>query len=166
MVKSLLKSQLNGERLELAAGGAWTAANASELETLVDRAAGDAAQAKSVSIDMAGVREFDTFGAWLLERLTRAWSSAGREPVIVGMPQHDRGLLKEMHGVNREPAKPLREENRIIGALAAVGQAGAGFGRDLLLFVDMLGAVGIAALRVIARRPSTASPRSFTNSTA
>ena len=74
MVESLLKSQLNGERLELAAGGAWTAANASELETLVDRAAGDAAQAKSVSIDMAGVREFDTFGAWLLERLTRAWS--------------------------------------------------------------------------------------------
>ena len=151
MVESLLKSQLNGERLELAAGGAWTAANASELETLVDRAAGDAAQAKSVSINMAGVREFDTFGAWLLERLTRAWSSTGREPVIVGMPQHDRGLLKEMHGVNREPAKPPAEENRIVGALAAVGQAGAGFGRDLLLFVDMLGAVGIAALRVIAR---------------
>ncbi len=151
MVESLLESHLKGERLELAAGGSWTAANASELETLVDRAAGEAAQAKSVSIDMAGVREFDTFGAWLLERLTRAWSSAGREPVIVGMPQHDRGLLEEMHGVNREPAKPLADENRIVGALAAVGRAGAGFGRDLLLFVDMLGAVGIAALRVIGR---------------
>jgi phospholipid/cholesterol/gamma-HCH transport system permease protein len=151
MVESLLKSQLNGERLELAAGGSWTAANASELETLVDRAAGEAAQAKSISIDMAGVREFDTFGAWLLERLTRAWSSTGLEPVIVGMPQHDRGLLKEMHGVNREPAKPLAQENRIVGALAAVGRAGAGFGHDLLLFVDMLGAVGVAALRVIAR---------------
>ena len=41
------------------------------------RVAGDGPQAKSVSIDMAGVREFDTFGAWLLERLTRAWTSAG-----------------------------------------------------------------------------------------
>ncbi len=40
--------------------------NAGELETLVDRVAGEAAQAKNVSIDMAGVREFDTFGAWLL----------------------------------------------------------------------------------------------------
>jgi phospholipid/cholesterol/gamma-HCH transport system permease protein len=142
---------LKGERLELAAAGSWTAANASELETLVDRVAGEAAQAKNVSIDMAGVREFDTFGAWLLERLTRAWSSTGREPVIVGLPPHDRGLLKEMQGVNRDPAKPLAEENRIVGALAAVGRAAAGFGRDLMLFADMLGAVGLAALRVIAR---------------
>ncbi|MGZ8400110.1 MAG: ABC transporter permease [Methyloceanibacter sp.] len=151
MVESLLTSQLKGERLELAASGSWTAAHAGELETLVDRVAGEAAQAKSVSIDMAGVREFDTFGAWLLERLTRAWSAAGREPVIVGLPQHDRGLLQEMHGVNREPAKPPAEQNRIVSALAAVGRASAGFGRDLMLFADMLGAVGVAALRVIAR---------------
>ncbi len=98
---------------------------------------------------MAGVREFDTFGAWLLERLTRAWSSAGREPVIVGLPQHDRGLLEEMHGVNREPAKPLPPQNRIVSALAAIGRGAAGVGRDLMLFADMLGAVGVAALRVI-----------------
>jgi phospholipid/cholesterol/gamma-HCH transport system permease protein len=151
MVESLLTSRLQGERLELAAGGSWTASHASELETLVDRVAGEAAQAKSVKIDMAGVREFDTFGAWLLERLTRAWSAAGREPVIVGLPPHDRGLLEEMHGVNLEPAKPPAQWYRIIGALAAVGRAGAGVGRDLMLFADMLGAVGVAALRVIAR---------------
>ena len=40
MVESLLTSQLKGERLELAAAGSWTAANAGELETLVDRVAG------------------------------------------------------------------------------------------------------------------------------
>jgi phospholipid/cholesterol/gamma-HCH transport system permease protein len=151
MVETLLTSRLKGEQLELAAGGSWTASNASELETLVDRVSGEAAQAKTVSIDMAGVREFDTFGAWLLERLTRAWSATGREPEIVGLPPHDRGLLKEMHAVNREAAKPLAEQNRIVSALAAVGRAGVGFGRDLALFVDMLGAVGVAALRVIGR---------------
>ena len=151
MVQSLLTSQLKGDRLELAAGGSWTASHASELETLVDRAAGEAAQAKSVSIDMAGVHEFDTFGAWLLERLTRAWSAAGREPVIIGLPPHDRGLLEEMHGVNREPAKPQAQDNRILGTLAAIGRAGAGFGRDLMLFADMLGAVGVAAVRVLTR---------------
>jgi phospholipid/cholesterol/gamma-HCH transport system permease protein len=149
MAESLLTSHLKGERLELAAGGSWTASHASELETLVDRVAGEAAHAKKVSIDMAGVREFDTFGAWLLERLTRAWSSAGRETVIVGLPQHDRGLLEEMHGVNREPAKPLPPQNRIVGALAAIGRGAAGVGRDLMLFADMLGAVGVAAARVI-----------------
>ena len=55
MVESLLKSQLNGERLELAAGGSWTAANASELETLVDRAAGEA-RASEERLDRHGGR--------------------------------------------------------------------------------------------------------------
>jgi phospholipid/cholesterol/gamma-HCH transport system permease protein len=155
MAESLLTAELKGERLELAASGSWTASHAGELESLVDRVSGEAARAKTVSIDMAGVREFDTFGAWLLERLTRAWSAPGRETVIVGLPQHDRGLLAEMHGVNREPARPAPHENKIVSALTSIGQAGAGFGRDLMLFADMLGAVGVAATRVLVR------PREF-----
>jgi len=155
MGENLLTSKLKGERLELAAAGSWTAAHAGELETLVDRVAGEAREAKSVSIDMAGVSEFDTFGAWLLERLTRAWTSAGRKPVIVGLPKHDRGLLKEMHGVNRESPRAPASDNKIVGALAAVGRGGAGVGRDLMLFADMLGAVGVAATRVLIR------PREF-----
>ena len=65
---ALLTAKFEDGRLELAAGGSWTAPHAAELETLVDRAAEDAAKAKAVSIDMRGVREFDTYGAWLLER--------------------------------------------------------------------------------------------------
>jgi phospholipid/cholesterol/gamma-HCH transport system permease protein len=149
----LLTSKLKGERLELAAAGSWTAAHAGELETLVDRVAADAAKAKKVSIDMTGVQEFDTFGAWLLERLTRAWTAAGQKPSIVGLPKHDRGLLEEMHGVNREPPRAPAGGNAVVNALAAVGRGGAGVGRGFMLFADMLGAVGVATLRVL-RRPS------------
>ena len=152
MSDSLLIGELKGERLELRASGSWTASHAMELETAIDRLAGEASNAKTVSIDMAGVSEFDTFGAWLLERLTRACS---RETAIVGLPQHDRGLLKEMHAVNRAPARAAARENRIIGALASVGRAGAGLGRDLAHFADMLGAVGVASVRVLVR------PREF-----
>ena len=60
-----------------------------------------------------------------------------------------------MHGVNREPSRAPARENRIVGALASVGQAGAGLGRDLMLFADMLGAVGVATTRVLVR------PREF-----
>jgi phospholipid/cholesterol/gamma-HCH transport system permease protein len=151
----LLTSELKGERLKLAASGSWTASHARELESLVDSVAGQAAQARTVSIDMAGVHEFDTFGAWLLERLTRAWSGGGRETEIVGLPKHDRGLLEEMHGVNREPPRSPARENRIVAALASTGRASAGLGRDFMLFADMLGAVGVAAVRVLAR------PREF-----
>ena len=151
MGEVLLTSQLKGERLELAASGSWTAAHAGELETLVDSAASQAAEAKNVSIDMGGVREFDTFGAWLLERLTRAWSSAGAKTEIVGMPAHDRNLLAEMHGVNRESAPAPARGNRIFGALAAVGTGSAELGQNLLAFAEMLGAVGAATVRVLAR---------------
>jgi phospholipid/cholesterol/gamma-HCH transport system permease protein len=153
MGEILLTSKLKGERLELAAAGSWTAAHADELEALVDRVAAEAPKAKKVSIDMTGVREFDTFGAWLLERLTRAWSAAGQKPSIVGLPKHDRGLLEEMHGVNRRPPRAPARENRIVTALAALGRGGAGVARGFMLFADMLGAVGVATLRVL-RRPS------------
>jgi phospholipid/cholesterol/gamma-HCH transport system permease protein len=152
MGEVLLTSKLKGERFELAAAGSWTAAHADELEVLVDRVAAEAPKAKKVSIDMTGVREFDTFGAWLLERLTRAWTAAGQKPAIVGLPKHDRGLLEEMHGVNREPPRAPARENRIVGALVALGRGGAGVARGFMLFADMLGAVGVATLRVL-RRP-------------
>jgi phospholipid/cholesterol/gamma-HCH transport system permease protein len=155
MGEALLTSQLKGERLELAAAGSWTAPHAGELERLVDSVAGEASKAKNVSIDMKDVQEFDTFGAWLLERLTRQWTWAGRETVIVGMPEHDRDLLAEMHTVNRAPPAQPKHENQIVGFLAGVGRAAAEFGRGLIVFADMLGAIGVATARVLTR------PRDF-----
>jgi phospholipid/cholesterol/gamma-HCH transport system permease protein len=155
MGEVLLTRQLKGKRLEVAASGSWTAAHAGELEALVDSAAEEAITAKNVSIDMAGVREFDTFGAWLLERLTRAWASTGAKTEIVGLPPHDRNLLAEMHGVNREPARASVRDNTIVRGLAAVGKAGAELGVNLAAFAEMLGAVGAATLRVFAH------PRDF-----
>jgi len=155
MGEALLTSELKGERLELAAAGSWTAPHAGELEKLVDSVAGEASKAKNVSIDMKGVREFDTFGAWLLERLMRQWTSTGRETVIVGMPEHDRDLLEEMHAVNRAPPAPPKHENKIVSFLAGVGLAGAEFGRGLIVFAEMLAAIGMATARVLTR------PRDF-----
>ena len=51
---ALLTAKFEDGRLELAAGGSWTAPHAAELETLVDRVAADAGRAKAVSIDMRG----------------------------------------------------------------------------------------------------------------
>jgi phospholipid/cholesterol/gamma-HCH transport system permease protein len=152
---ALLTTRFKDGRLELAAGGSWTAPHAAELETLVDGVARDMARAKTVSIDMRGVREFDTYGAWLLERLTRQWRGSGGPASVVGMPEHDRTLLKEMSAVNLEPAAPPAQPNAFVSALAALGRGVAGFGEDLRTFANMLGAIGVAAVRVLMR------PRDF-----
>jgi phospholipid/cholesterol/gamma-HCH transport system permease protein len=150
MGEVLLTQKLVGERLELAAAGSWTAPHAGALEEAVERIGAEAAHTKDVSIDMAGVRELDTFGAWLLERLRRQWTADGREATIVGLPEHDLGLLEEMHGVNQEPPPRPPRRNPVVSALATVGQGGAAFGHNFVVFSEMLGAVGGALLRVIA----------------
>lgn len=150
MGEVLLTHRLEGERLELAASGSWTATHAGELEALIDRITDETRQAKDVSIDMAGVRELDTFGAWLLERLTRQWTASGRKAVVVGLPEHDVGLLEEMHGVNLTPAPEPARPSRLVDAFAAFGKAAVDFSRDLVVFSSMLGAVGVSLVRVIA----------------
>jgi phospholipid/cholesterol/gamma-HCH transport system permease protein len=60
----VLDSTVTADRLELAAGGSWTAAHADVLERLVQTAAPQVADAKRISLDMAGVEALDTIGAW------------------------------------------------------------------------------------------------------
>src|SRR5690348_4027022 len=105
-----LDQKIAGERLELAAGGAWTVEHAHALEPLVEAASGGGQSVRRVSIDMGRVDRLDTFGAWLIERLMRAWRSAGLEASVVGLADDYRGLLQEIHNVNR--AGPAASQER------------------------------------------------------
>ena len=65
-----------GDTLELRPDGSWIAANVIALETLADAVAPQAERAKSLKMDMSGLSELDTLGAWLLEKLSRRVASA------------------------------------------------------------------------------------------
>ena len=49
-----------------------------------------------------GVVEFDTYGAWLLERFVRTWQARGSDMRILDLPARYDGLLAEVHTTNRE----------------------------------------------------------------
>jgi phospholipid/cholesterol/gamma-HCH transport system permease protein len=151
----VLTSRLRGERLELVAAGAWTVAHTAALERSVEAAARDVEKARATSIDMAGVRELDTLGAWLLERLLRHSREQGREADLVGLPSHFRGLLDEVHQVNRRPPTRRAQLNRFLAALDQVGRATVNLKTSLAIFLEMFGALSLALLRVLLR------PRSF-----
>jgi phospholipid/cholesterol/gamma-HCH transport system permease protein len=145
-----------GPRLELAAGGSWTASHAGELEPLIDTHARFAASAASMSIDMRGVSEFDTFGAWLLERLTRARGGATEdEAQITGLPEHYRGLLDEVHQANRAGHAAMPKPNAVLLALENLGRSAENTARGFVPFLNMFGAVGTALLNSFVR------PKSF-----
>ena len=80
-----LSSTIVADRLRLAPAGSWTAAHSQLLEQLVDGVAPQAAHAKGLAIDMAGVQELDTLGAWLLERLLRSSNLSEPDAQFVGL---------------------------------------------------------------------------------
>jgi phospholipid/cholesterol/gamma-HCH transport system permease protein len=152
--KPHLTGSVRDGRLELAAAGSWTASHAKELELLVEDVAGQSASAPGATINMKDVAAFDTYGAWLLERLGRAWRAQGREMRVLELPSRYEGLLAEVHGTNSKAQHVPPSENRALLALETTGRTVAGLGQDFLVFVNMLGALGEALLRVL-RRPQT-----------
>ncbi len=150
MSAASLTGTADGERLALAATGAWTAERAAELEKIIDQTAQRYQHARSVDIDLAKLERLDTFGAWLIERLKRAFTARGSTARIVGLSDADRGLMEELQLVNRAPAETVAAANRIVMALDSVGRAVAGIGWSLVLLTQLLGALTMAVAATIA----------------
>jgi phospholipid/cholesterol/gamma-HCH transport system permease protein len=151
----VLSGTTTGGRLDLAAGGPWTAAHADALERLVDEAAPQVAAAQRISLDMAGVEALDTIGAWLLERLVRSSDRDGRHAQYTGLSPRYRGLIDELHGVNLHRRPSPKTASLLWSMLDRVGRAAAGLMSDLLVFLAMFGDLGVALGRI------ALNPRSF-----
>jgi phospholipid/cholesterol/gamma-HCH transport system permease protein len=145
-----LSASVVGEQLKLAASGSWTCSHADVLERQVAAAALQMASARSTTIDMAAVHELDTLGAWLLERLARG-GEAGREARFTGVPNDYRGLLDEVHQVNHRPPALVRKPYAVVAALVTIGRTTLTLRTSLTIFLEMLGALGMALLRVLIR---------------
>jgi phospholipid/cholesterol/gamma-HCH transport system permease protein len=159
-----LPSRSNGRtgdrRLALAASGAWTAEQAGTIEKLVEAAASRYPDARNVDIDLQDLERLDTFGAWLIERLSRAFSARGATTRIVNFSTSDRGLIDEVRLVNREPAPSRRKPNRFLAALDSIGRAVAEMGSSLLLLAHLFGALTLVVLGTLPR-PSRLRLRSI-----
>src|SRR5712691_107434 len=150
----LLRSAAHGDWVEFAAAGVWTAEHAHDLEPLIEQVEREPPSVRAVGIDMSRVERIDTFGAWLLERLVRAFRAAGCQIKVVGLSDRYDGLIKELHHVNLQPPRLGRAESALAAALAMVGRTMFEVGKDLADFARMLGELIVVILRV-AKRPHT-----------
>ncbi len=140
----------DGKHLALKASGTWTAEHAAELERIIDDATRRHEPARSVDIDLARLERLDTFGAWLIERLTRAFVVRGSTARIIGLSDTDRGLMEELRLVNQAPKQRIVRPNRILAALESLGRGIAEIGWSLVLLVQLLGALSAVVLGTIA----------------
>jgi phospholipid/cholesterol/gamma-HCH transport system permease protein len=150
MANPTLTPTVDGETTTFGAAGHWIAAHSSALEQLVDTVSLQQ-PAHRIAIDIAGVEQLDTLGAWLLERLARSFQDHGQELVFVGVSDRFRGLLDKVHDVNREPPTSRARANRVIAGLESVGRATVGFKDDAKSFLEMLGAIGISLFSIVVR---------------
>src|ERR1700731_1417742 len=140
---------MTGDRLEVAASGAWTTIHGHALEQLVGAVPGEA---PALTVDVAGLRELDTLGAALLDRLLRSYQARGREARLVGLPSKFERLYGEGRRAQGEPvpAEPPRERGPV-AAVIEIGHSVVNVGGSLAAIVDMFGALGGALARVIVR---------------
>jgi phospholipid/cholesterol/gamma-HCH transport system permease protein len=138
-----------GGRLELAASGSWTAAHVAALEQTVESIAPEVGKARITLIDISGVSELDTLGAWLLERLIRHGIEQGKEASFVGVPAHFRGLLEEVNQVNRRASVVAAKPNAVLTALDAIGRNTVDLRVTFAVFLEMFGAISASLLRVL-----------------
>jgi phospholipid/cholesterol/gamma-HCH transport system permease protein len=146
--------------LELQPGGSWTAANVTTLEALSDSVAAQLDRSKVVKVDMAGVRELDTLGAWLIEKMSRRATAAGHRTEVVGVADNYAGLIEEVRQVNRSNPAPLPAQNPVVAKVNEIGRSAVGATEDISIFLQMLGSLFLALVGVL-RRPKSLRLTSF-----
>ncbi len=148
---TLISGKAHGDGLHLAAAGSWTAEHARTLEPQIEAATHADSSVRNIAIDVAQVDRLDTYGAWLLERALRAWSSQGCEARLIGLRGDYRGLFDKVregtHILTPEPPRP----NPVIATFESVGRTMVGIGDDLILLAQMVGSLVVALKRVMLR---------------
>ena len=148
----LLMATPTGDRVELHAGGSWISANVTALETLCDAVLTRLGRSKKVVVDMTGVSELDTLGAWLLEKMSRRATAAGHDVEFFGIAENYVGLVEEVREVNRRNPAPVAPQNHVVGKIDEIGHSVVSAAQDAALFLQMLGVLSLALLGLL-RQP-------------
>jgi phospholipid/cholesterol/gamma-HCH transport system permease protein len=144
---------VNGDGvLELRPGGSWTAAYAAAIEDLYDRLVPQLRGANALKIDMSGVGELDTLGAWLIEKMSRRTPQSGSAENVIGVSDRYADLIAEVRQVNRHKPAITKPDTPVLAQLEQVGRSAANVTDNVAIFLQMLGALGAALLGVL-RRP-------------
>jgi phospholipid/cholesterol/gamma-HCH transport system permease protein len=148
---TFVSGQTRGNGLGITAAGSWTAQYARVLERVVDAATRSHATERTIVVDMAQIDRLDTYGAWLLERTLRTWSSQGCQTSVVGLADNYGKLFEKIRAGTQTLTPPPPKPNFIIATLESVGRTMTAVGADVLLLTQMAGALIVAFLRVLVR---------------
>jgi phospholipid/cholesterol/gamma-HCH transport system permease protein len=144
-----LTHTIDREHTLLRAAGTWTAATAPSVEALEARALEHVRGLRSAVIDIGGIEELDTYGAWLIERLLRRCRAAGLSAAMDAPPERFRALFASVHAATGAPPAGGKRVHPVLASLEVIGRAFPQIGADIVAFAEMLGALVVALVRVL-----------------
>lgn len=152
----LLAVRHDADTMALVATGAWTAANAQEIDTAIGAAWTSAGPIRRLLVDMSAIDAFDTYGATLLGRLVGEGEKRSLQVDVTGLADRFsrlNGAVSRNAAWAGDAGAPPRP-SVLTGTLEAVGRQVSAIGHDLVSLTGLFGAV-CHALVGIARRPKT-----------
>ena len=114
--------------------------------------------ARKLSLNMAGIRELDTLGAWLLERMLRTGRDRNIEVQIVGLADRYRGLFDQVNRVNRHATEAAASKNKLLELFKSIGHSAIALNAEFIYFLEMLAALSFASARLLFRPRDFRSP--------
>ncbi len=144
-----IKQSANKDRLELAAGGAWTIAGAAALETIVGDLSPGAA--KQVRFELSGISALDTAGVWLLRRTAKMYQAAGASVVFEGAAERFAPLFELVEeNEDSHPPRPVHA-NPLLAMIRRVGETTVEAWQEAVALVGFIGHVSVTWARAFAR---------------
>ncbi|MGE0562941.1 MAG: MlaE family lipid ABC transporter permease subunit [Pseudolabrys sp.] len=149
MSAGTLAIELRGDALDMSAAGSWTAEHAHAIELQIIAASRANREIRRVAINLAHVERLDTHGAWLVERALRNFSKRGADAEVVGLPEAYRKLFDRVRASTHEMTKRPRQTGSVVATLEATGRTMAAVAADIVLILQMAGAMVVAFGRVL-----------------
>ena len=154
--------ELSGTTFRLVATGAWTVAEATELDKALKRLRVPIPPTPEFTgeMDIAGIAEIDTAGAWLLQRTANAWQKGGLRTHYAGATEAFRILIEEVHRRGNAERPEIEKRGLLTQTVEDTTKTLTGVWRDGVELTAFLGEVTAAFLRMI-KQPWRFRPISF-----
>ncbi len=146
--------ELSGTTFRLIATGAWTVAEATRLDKALKRLRVPIPPTPDFTgeMDIAGIAEIDTAGAWLLQRTAAAWQASGLRTHYAGATESFRILIEEVQSRGNVARPKIEKQNPFVQFAGDMTRTLTGVMQDAIQLTAFLGEVTAGFFRMI-RQP-------------
>ncbi len=154
--------ELRGTTFRLIASGAWTVAEAINIDMALKRLRVPIPPTPEFTgeMDIAGIAEIDTAGALLLQRTAASWEAGGLRTHYAGATESFRILIEEVQRRGNTVRPKIEKQGALRQMLDDVTKAFWGVWQDMVQLTSFLGEVTAAFGRMVAQ-PWRFRPTSF-----